>query len=244
MQHVLRAARYVFTISPYTTHLMTEFGLAEERVVETTPGVREGLRPMAKDPDYVARLNLEGRLVFLTVARLIERKGIDLMLKALAGIDNRLPSWHYLVVSDGPQREALEKLSRRLNLHDKVTFTGYVEDHELPIYYNLCDVFAMPNREVASNTESSLSVEGFGMVFVDAAACGKAVIAGRSGGAVDAVDEGINGFLVEPGDVESLQHAILRLTDADLRDEMGRAGVAFASRFRWDKAAQRLGPYL
>lgn len=244
MQHVLRAARYVFTISPYTTHLMTEFGLTEERVVETTPGVREGLRPMAKDPDYVARLDLEGRLVFLTVARLIERKGIDLMLKALAGIDNQLPPWHYLVVSDGPQRQALEKLSRRLGLHDKVTFTGYVADHELPIYYNLCDVFAMPNREVVSNAGSSLSVEGFGMVFIDAAACGKPVIAGRSGGAVCAVDEGVNGFLVEPGDIESLQDAILRLTDAGQRGEMGRAGVAFASRFRWDNAAQRLRPYL
>jgi len=244
MHRMLRAARYVFTISPYTTHLMTEFGLPEERVVETALGVREDLRPMPKDPEYVTRLGLEGRLVFLTVARLIERKGVDIMLKALAGVDDRLPPWHYLVVSDGPYRQALEKLSRGLSLQEMVTFTGYVEDHELPIYYNLCDVFAMPNREVVSNTGSSLSVEGFGMVFIDAAACGKPVVAGRSGGAVGAVDEGVNGLLVEPGDVESLQHAILRLTDAGLRGEMGRAGVAFASRFRWDEAAQRLRPYL
>jgi len=244
LHRVLRAARHVFTNSLFTTRTMIDFGLRQGRVVEIPLGVREDLRPMPKSPEHVARLGLEGKLVFLTVGRLIERKGVDTMLEALASIDSRLPPWHYLVVSDGPYRQALEKLSRRLSLHDRVTFTGYVEDHELPIYYNLCDVFAMPNREVVSSTGSSLSVEGFGMVFVDAAACGKPVIAGRSGGAVHAVDDGINGFLVAPGDVENLQRAVLRLTDAGLRAEMGRAGVAFASQFGWDKAAQKLRPYL
>jgi phosphatidylinositol alpha-1,6-mannosyltransferase len=206
--------------------------------------VREDLRPAPKDPGYVERLGLDGKLVFLTVGRLIERKGIDTMLQALAGIDRKLPPWHYLVVSDGPYRAALEEQCRSLGLQDRVTFTGFVNDDEIPVYYNLCDVFAMPNREVKSDTGSSLSVEGFGMVFVDAAACGKPVIAGRSGGAVDALADGVNGILVEPGDVDSLRQALLRLADPDLRARMGAAGIEFAARFQWDETVRRLRNFL
>lgn len=241
---MLAAARPVFSISPYTSRMMAEFGVSQEQIVEVPMGVNEALRPQPKSPEYTARLGLRDRLVFLTVGRLIERKGIDTMLEALAGLDHRLPPWHYLVVSDGPQRAALEAHARRLGLHGKVTFTGFVEQDELPIYYNLCDIFAMPNREVRSNSGASLSVEGFGMVFLDAAACGKPVIAGRSGGAVDAVDDGGNGLLVAPGDVEDLQRAILRLLDADLRAAMGRAGIELAARFRWQASAAKLRPYL
>lgn len=244
MQRILTAARYVFTNSPYTTHEMVDFGLPAQRVVEMPLGVREDLQPAAKDPVYVQRLGLAGKLVFLTVGRLIERKGIDTMLQALAAADGRLPPWHYLVVSDGPYRAALETQCRDLGLQDKVTFTGFVEDDEMPIYYNLCDVFAMPNRAVKGASGTSLSVEGFGIVLIDAAACGKPVIAGRSGGAVYAVDDGVNGILVEPGDVDSLQQALLRLADPDVRAAMGGAGIAFAARFQWDATAARLRSYL
>lgn len=244
MHRILTAARHVFTNSPYTTREMIDFGLPRERVVEMPLGVREDLRPAAKDPAYVQRLGLEGKLVFLTVGRLIERKGIDSMLQALAGIDDRLPPWHYVVVSDGPYRVALETQCRDLGLQDKVTFTGFVSDDEIPTYYNLCDVFAMPNRAVKRAPGSSLSVEGFGMVFIDAAACGKPVIAGRSGGAVHAVHDGVNGILVEPGDVDGLQQALVRLADPDLRAAMGDAGIAFAARFQWDAAEAKLRSYL
>jgi phosphatidylinositol alpha-1,6-mannosyltransferase len=244
LQRVLRGAHIVFTISPYTTRLMSEFGLPEAQVVEIPLGAGEDLRPQAKDPDYVARLALYDKLVFLTVGRLVERKGVDTMLRALAELDRELPPWRYLVVSDGPYRAALEGMAADLGIDDKVTFTGHVEERELPTYYNLCDVFCMPNRQVVTRGGASLSVEGFGMVFVDAAACGKPVIGGRSGGAVDAVSHRSNGFLVAPGDVQDLKDAILRLADAGLRETMGAAGREFAARFQWDRSANVLRPYL
>jgi len=244
VHRILRSARTIFSISPFTTRMMIEFGRTAGSIVEMPLGVREDLRPAPKDPGYVERLGLDDKLVFLTVGRLIERKGVDTMLRALAGVGDGLPPWHYLVVSDGPYRGALEELSATLGLQDRVTFTGFVDDDEIPVYYNLCDVFAMPNREVKSDTGSSLSVEGFGMVFVDAAACGKPVIAGRSGGAVDALDDGVNGILVEPGDVDSLRQALLRLADPDLRARMGAAGIEFAARFQWDETARRLRNFL
>ena len=223
---------------------MLAFGIGDDRVVEVPLGVSEDLRPRAKDPDYVARLGLEGKLVLLTVGRLVERKGVDTMLRTLAKLDEELPPWRYVVVSDGPYRATLESLATRLGIDDKVIFTGYVQQRELLTYYNLCDIFAMPNRRVVTDDESSLSVEGFGMVFVDAAACAKPVIGGRSGGAVDAIADGINGFLVQPGDAEALRAAILKLTDAALREQMGAAGVKLAARFRWGRSADVLRPYL
>ncbi len=244
LQRVLRGARVVFTISPYTTRLMSDFGIPGSRIVEVPLGTRHDVGPRPKDRGYTDKLGLHGKLVFLTVGRLVERKGVDTMLRALAEIDAELPAWRYLVVSDGPYRVALEELASRLGIADRVTFTGYVDDAELATYYNLSDVFCMPNREVVTQGGSSLSVEGFGMVFVDAAACGKPVIGGRSGGAVDAISHGVNGFLVAPGDVEDLKRAIVRLADAGVRATMGKAGLELASRFDWSRSASVLRPYL
>jgi phosphatidylinositol alpha-1,6-mannosyltransferase len=122
VRRILRAARFVFTISPYTTRKMLAFGIGDHRVVEVPLGVSEDLRPRAKDPDYVARLGLEGKLVLLTVGRLVERKGVDTMLRTLAKLDEELPPWRYVVVSDGPFRATLESLATRLGIDDKVIF--------------------------------------------------------------------------------------------------------------------------
>ena len=244
VHRILRDAALVFTIGPYTSASMMDFGISADRIVEIRPGVSQSLGHSSKDPEYVSRLGLKDKLVFLTVGRLVERKGVDTMLRALNALGDPFPDWRYLVVSDGPYRAQLEALTTELGLEDKVTFTGFVENHELPIYYNLCDVFAMPNRELAGKGAASLSVEGFGMVLIDAAACGKPVIAGRSGGVVDAVDDGVNGILVDPGDIDALEAAIVRLSNDDVRSRMGAAGPEFAARFSWDASADALRPHL
>ncbi len=244
LHRVLRRARYLFSISAYTSQEMVDFEIPRERVVEVPLGVGESLEPRSKDSEYVDRYGLEGKLVFMTLGRLVERKGVDTMLNALHDVSDDLSPWHYLIVSDGPYRSHLEQLTAELELEDRVTFTGYIEQRELPIYYNLCDVFAMPNREVAGTTEQSLSIEGFGIVFIEAAACRKPVIAGRSGGAVYAVEDGVNGIVVDPTDLTDLKNAILKLADEQVRHEMGTAGTRFAARFRWETSAEILRPYL
>lgn len=245
LKRFLRGARTLFTNSPFTTQEMLDFGGLAERVVEIPVGVDQYIyQPGTADTGLVERYDLQDRLVLLTVGRLVERKGVDRMLEALAGLGDRLPPWRYLVVSDGPYRQQLEELSQRLRLTDQVVFCGFVEDDDLPAYYNTCDIFAMPNREVVDPEHGSLSVEGFGIVFLEAAACGKPVIAGRSGGAVHAVDHGNTGLLVDGDNVESLQDALLQLADADRRQQMGTAGLAFAARFDWQRSADLLKPYL
>jgi len=241
LRRVLRQARTVFTNSPYTTGEMIAFDLPPERVVELPLAVDGNVfRPADKDSSLVAHHALEGKLTFLTVGRLVERKGVDTMLRCLAAAEVDLPPWHYIVVSDGPYRPALERLTDELGLRENVTFTGYVADGDLPAYYNLCDIFAMPNREVAG---SGLSIEGFGIVFLEAAACGKPVIAGCSGGAVDAVEDAVTGYCVG-SEGDDLRRAILALADSRHRAAMGAAGLQFAARFSWERSADILRKYL
>ncbi len=245
LHHILRRSRVLFTNSPFTTSEMVTFGMAAERVVEIPRGVdHQVFFPAAADRSYVERFGLQDRLVFLTLGRLIERKGVDRMLETLARLEGELPAWHYMVVSDGPYRGRLEALTDELGLREKVTFTGYIEREELPIYYNLCDVFAMPNREVEGDGAGALSVEGFGTVFVEAAVCAKPVIAGRSGGAVFAVYDGVNGIVVDPDDVGDISRAVQRLADPSTRERMGSAGVEFAARFDWESSGEILRRYL
>ena len=243
LHRVLRKASIVFTNSPFTSMEMKDFGILNERVVELPRGVdKRDYYPTEKNREYVERYGLQNKLVFMTLGRLVERKGIDMMLEAFKGLSGHMPPWHYLVVSDGPDRERLEALTAELDLQDRVTFTGYVEKQELPIFYNLCDIFAMPNREVSGT--GTLSVEGFGTVFVEAAACAKPVIGGRSGGAVFAVDDGVNGILVDPIDLDDIKRAVRSLLNLETRKKMSAAGVEFAKRFNWERSADILRNYL
>ena len=245
LHKILRESRVLFTNSPFTTAEMTSFGLPSDNVVEIPRGVdHDVFYPTSKDQAYVNRFGVGDKLVFLTLGRLIERKGVDRMLETLSRLDATLPPWHYLIVSDGPFRERLEQMAGQLGLREKVTFTGYIERHELPIYYNLCDVFSMPNREVAGDGGGALSVEGFGTVFVEAAACAKPVIAGRSGGAVYAVHEGENGLVVDPNDIADIGRAVERLANPETRAVMGAKGVEFAARFDWNSSGEILRGYL
>ncbi len=244
LQHILRSARYVFSNSPFTTREMLDFGLSTSAVVEVPLAVDgEIFRPQPAPPDLVERHNLEGQLVLLTVGRLVERKGVDAALRTLARLGSRLPSWRYLIVSDGPFRPQLEQLTAELGLEDRVVFTGYVDEEDLPRLYNAADIFLMPNRQVAESAGGSLSVEGFGIVFLEAAACGKPVIAGRSGGAVHAVEDGVSGLLVD-ADSDELADALICLADEGQRRKMGDAGLAFAARFNWDRSTKVLQQYL
>lgn len=241
VHRVLRGATVLFTIGSYTTRQVKQFGIPEDRIVELKMGIDgRNFEPEGKNPVYVQRYGLDGKLVFLTLGRLIARKGVDLMLRALSEMASELPPWHYLIVSDGPYRSHLEALAENLGLADNVSFTGKVAMEELCVYYNLCDIFVMPNRSVAGNRLTTRSVEGFGIVLVEAAACGKPVIAGKSGGTLDALHDGYSGILVNSESSDELKAAIRSLLDPDRRRQMGENGIEFAAQFEWFETAKRL----
>lgn len=122
----------------------------------------------------------------------------------------------YVVVGDGPERSGLERLAANLGLRDAVVFTGRASVEEVNAWYHLADVFAMPARS------DDHDIEGFGIVFLEAAAAGKPVVAGRGGGVGDAVVDGVTGLLIDPSSEDELANALRRLLlDQRYADAMG-----------------------
>jgi len=221
---ILRGADRIIANSRFTAGEVVRLGADPGRVRVVHPVVDarrfEAERAAAT---MRARYGLAGRIVLLTVARLVPRKGHDVVLEALRLVRHACPAAHYLVVGDGPARADLERAAERLGLSDAVTFAGFVQDDELPACYAAADVFVMVSRERPAKGD----VEGFGIVYLEASAAGRAVVAGRSGGVMDAVEDGVTGLLVDPEDPRAVAEAIVHLLDdPDLRHRMARAGRA------------------
>ena len=185
--------------------------------------------PHAKAQDLIDLYRLAGCFVFVSVCRLLEKKGVDHAIRAFAAVAARHPDCRYLVVGGGPYADALHALAAQSGLAEQVVFAGPVADDELVDHYRLGDVFVMPNRELANG-----DTEGFGLVFLEANSCGLPVIAGRDGGSTDAVQHGVNGLVVDGSDVAAIAAAMLRLRqDAPLREQLRREGLQVAARADW-----------
>ena len=169
-------------------------------------------------------LGLAEKKVIVSVGRLVHRKGQDFLIESMPQILKQVPSAHLLLVGQGPYRERLEKLVTEHSLQKSVSFIGRIQYKDLPGYICVGDIFAMPSR----SRFAGLEVEGLGIVYLEASACGLPVIAGASGGAPDAVIEGVTGFVVDGTNTEEIANrAIQLLLDEKLRISMGSAGRAW-----------------
>jgi phosphatidylinositol alpha-1,6-mannosyltransferase len=176
-------------------------------------------------------LGLAEKKVIVSVGRLVHRKGQDFLIESMPQILKQVPDAHLLLVGQGPYRERLEKLVTEHSLQKSVSFIGRIQYKDLPGYICVGDIFAMPSR----SRFAGLEVEGLGIVYLEASACGLPVIAGTSGGAPDAVIEGVTGFVVDGTNTEEIAHrAIQLLLDEKLRNSMGSAGRAWIEKeWRW-----------
>ena len=206
LRRALARAECVVSVSRYTERrLIEEQGLDPSRIA-LLPGTfdPELFRPRERSPALMARLGLvPDQPVLLTVARLAGRerhKGYDVVLEALPAIRARVPGLHYVLVGEGDDRSRIEGRVRELGLGGCVTLAGPVPDAELPDYYGLCTAFAMPSKR-----------EGFGIVYLEAMACGKPAIAGDRDGARDALLDGELGVLVDPDDVAGFADAAVEV---------------------------------
>ena len=166
-------------------------------------------------------LGLADKAVIVSVGRLVHRKGQDRLIEALPIILSKIPNAHLLVVGQGPYLETLETLAKTKGVSDHVSFIGRIHYSELPKYFRVGDVFAMPSR----SRFFGLEVEGLGIVYLEASACGIPVIAGDSGGAPDAVLENVTGLVVDGTNIESIANAAISiLSNPVMAKAMGHAG--------------------
>lgn len=203
MRAAVRGSERILAVSRFTRdRLMEQLGLPPDRIALLPNTFDErGLHPGPKPEYLLRRYGISARQpVILTVARLSspERyKGYDKIIEALPSILERVPRAHYIIVGKGDDRERVEQRIRDMGLEDNVSLAGFVPETELRDHYNLCDVFAMPSKG-----------EGFGIVFLEALACGKPVIAGNQDGSRDALCDGELGALIDPDDLGEISKTI------------------------------------
>jgi phosphatidylinositol alpha-1,6-mannosyltransferase len=236
-RRVLVGAERIVVNSRNTEQLLTaEWQVAPAKIVVLHPGV-DATRfcPAPRDAAVRARLGWGERPVVLTVGRLQKRKGHDMLLRALPAIRERVPDVLYAIVGEGPERAALERLIGELGLGENVQLRGEPSDAELIECYQQCDLFVLPNRTVDGD------FEGFGMVLVEAQACGKPVIAGASGGTAETMSVGKTGELVSCDGPELLAQAIAQhWHDPEQLARRGRAARIWAvDNFDWDALVQK-----
>ncbi len=233
---LVRGAGWVITNSAYTRGAYGAMAIRHPRTTTVAVGVDSDRFRPGLDPRAVrARYGLDGAGVILTVGRLVDRKGHDVVLRALGTVRQAVGPVRYLIAGSGPREPRLRALARDLGVADAVVFAGRVPDEELPSLYAACDVFVMPSRALPERD----GIEGFGIVFLEAGACGKPVVGGRSGGCADAVLHGVTGVLVDPEDPQAVAGALIRLLrDRDGAARMGQAGRrrAEALRSAWAQA--------
>ncbi|MEX0664566.1 MAG: glycosyltransferase family 4 protein [Acidimicrobiia bacterium] len=237
-RRVLRGAAGVIVAGAYTSSVVNRVAGRAVPTLVVSPGVDPArFRPLDADERALARARFgippDVPLV-VGVSRLVPRKGFDVVIEAVTGLDGV----HVAIGGTGRDRSRLERRARRLG--ERCHFLGRVDDADLPALYASADVFAMVCRE----RWGGLEAEGFGIVFLEAAACGLPVVAGRSGGSPEAVSDGETGYVVEPRDVRAVRDALARLLgDAELRNAIGAAARQRAVRqHSHDVIARRLAP--
>lgn len=206
---------------------------AKAAMIKIAPGIdTEHFQPISNAHEIRTHLGLNKKKVIVSVGRLVHRKGQDILIEALPAVLKAHPDAHILLVGEGPYRAHLEKLVHKFQLQNSITFIGRIQYRDLPRYICAGDIFVMPSR----SRLAGLEVEGLGIVYLEASACGLPVIAGKSGGAPDAVDEGVTGVTVDGTSVAEVSAAIIEMLDNPAESKaMGEAGRTWIhDKWRWE----------
>ena len=237
---VYQKAHHHFAVSQYTAGLVQNECLVDsQNITITHNGIDIELwSPQKKPQDLIREHQLENKKVLLTISRLVPHKGIDITLEAIHLLKKEFPQLVYLIGGDGPDRSRLQRKVQDLKLENHVLFLGPISFEQIQNYYHLCDVYIMLSR-----FEPQLpAVEGFGIAFLEAGACEKPVIAGRSGGTSDAVIENETGYLVSPTNPKEAADKIKKLfKHEELAKEMGKKSRERISQImNWQNTAQKM----
>lgn len=235
MRFALRHANQIIANSEHTRDTLLSMGVAASRITVIYPGVDVSVFKTGLDIAGLREslgIGASDKLVF-SVGRLSRRKGFDQMIRAVALLRNEHVPVRYVIAGIGEDADYLDGLITEYQLQTVVYRIGAVSEADLPRWLNACDVFAMPNRDINGDNE------GFGMVFIEAAACGKTSLAGQSGGTGSAVIDGETGLRVDGNSVAAVASGLrLLLTDENLNAQLARRAHARVEElFAWQHVA-------
>ena len=229
MARLYRSSPLVIAVSESTKGLLRDVGVPSEKIKVIYNGVEDEMLGKSPGAAKVESLRQKygippGAKVLITVARVLPRKGQDTVIKALPAVLSEFPDTYYMIVGNGRYAQNFKELAESTGVSERVIFTGGVGHADVIDYFDLSDAFIMPNRSWNNK------IEGLPNVLLEASARGKPVIAGNHGGSVEAVGDGVTGFLVDPESVSAVSEAVLKLLkDPVLAREMGEKGRARVS---------------
>ena len=205
---------------------------AKSAMIKIAPGIDTDHFSPRNSANLRQSLQLSQKKVIVCVARLVHRKGQDKLIDAMPSILESISNAHLLIVGQGPYQSKLVKRVKKLGLEESVTFVGRINYEKLPEYICVGDLFAMPSR----SRFGGLEVEGLGIAYLEASACGLPVIAGSSGGAPDAVVDGKSGVVVNGTDITAIAKTVIKfLRDPEGSRQMGQFGRNWVvEKWRWE----------
>jgi phosphatidyl-myo-inositol dimannoside synthase len=230
-------------LGEYTKNAIKKVVSDQSKLIKMAPGIDvEHFQPSEESDDLIHRLNISNRPVIVSVGRLVHRKGQDKLIIAMAQVIKDFPTAVLLLVGEGPIKYMLQKLVQHHSLEKNVIFAGRVQLNELPRYIQLGQIFAMPARD----RFFGLEVEGLGIVYLEASACGLPVIVGNSGGAPDAVISEKTGLIVDGTSPDRIANSIKSLLQhPEVAKRYGAAGREWVvNEWRWEIWSKRFNALL
>ncbi|MFA5188356.1 MAG: glycosyltransferase family 4 protein [Patescibacteria group bacterium] len=235
---ILTQAKHIIVNSHNTENQVLNLGIKQNKITIVYPCPNLQLEQFNEHEMQIIKneLDLHHKKILLSVGRLVPRKGFDKVIEALPELTKQIPNLIYIIVGNGPDRERLEKLAEDLKVRGNLIIAEDIPNSNLPAFYSLANIFIMPARQIGED------IEGFGIVYLEANLFGKPVIAGKSGGAEDAVIDNQTGILVNPESVQEINQAILKLfNDPELANKLGVQGrQRVLSEFNWYQQIDKL----
>ena len=231
IRRLYKNSRKIVAVSHSTRELLENIGISGDKIDVIYNGVERQM--IEQKPNKQNLEQLKSKLgiadtdkVILTVARILPRKGQDMVIKALSKVKEKYPRLKYVVVGEGRYKEQFRKLAEDEKVKENVVFAGGVPHEKTIDYYDLCDIFVMPNRPWNNK------VEGLPNALLEASARGKPTIAGAHGGSKEAIKHGITGYLVNPESIDEIADAMIILLDnVEKAQNMGKNGKEMIKQF-------------
>ncbi len=230
LKRILGQAAVVVANSEFTKSELLKLGVPEEKIVIVYPCPSLNKEQGTKNKEQASEK------IVLSVGRLVKRKGFEKVIEIMPRLLKRVPGLKYVVVGNGPEVTSYKLQVTKLGLDNNVLILTDVGDTDLIQWYQRANVFVMPCEQLGAD------VEGFGLVFLEAAGYGLPVVVGRSGGAPEATQHGYGGFVIDPSSEDDLYQALLKiLTDNSFAARLGKYGQEWVKKnFQWNNEIKKL----